>query len=73
LKILGDEFALSSNPNARNGGFIGLAASSIALGKVCYLNIDIVLSVCGSIHNQEDLLLLPDTAQRFKAEPNTFV
>jgi hypothetical protein len=37
LKILGDEFALSSNPNARNGGFIGLAASSIALGKVCYL------------------------------------
>lgn len=36
LKILGDEFALSSNPNARNGGFIGLAASAIALGKVCY-------------------------------------
>lgn len=33
LKILGDEFALSSNPNARNGGFIGLAASAIALGK----------------------------------------
>ncbi|XP_063441015.1 protein VAC14 homolog [Mytilus trossulus] len=33
LKILGDDFALSNNPNARNGGFIGLAASAIALGK----------------------------------------
>ena len=34
LKILGDSFALSSNPNSRKGGLIGLAAASIALGKV---------------------------------------
>ncbi|WAR12261.1 VAC14-like protein [Mya arenaria] len=33
LKILGDNFALSSNPNSRKGGLIGLAAASIALGK----------------------------------------
>lgn len=34
LKILGDSFALSSNPNSRKGGLIGLAAAAIALGKV---------------------------------------
>lgn len=33
LKILGDSFALSSNPNSRKGGLIGLAAAAIALGK----------------------------------------
>ncbi|KAL4234817.1 PtdIns(3 5)P(2) sythesis regulation factor [Mactra antiquata] len=33
LKILGDNFALSSNPNSRKGGLIGLAAAAIALGK----------------------------------------
>ena len=34
LKILGDDFAGSSNPNTRKGGLIGLAAAAIALGKV---------------------------------------
>ena len=36
LKILGDDFAGSSNPNTRKGGLIGLAAAAIALGKVQY-------------------------------------
>ena len=34
LKILGEDFAGSSNPNTRKGGLIGLAAAAIALGKV---------------------------------------
>lgn len=34
LKVLGQDFTLSSNPNSRKGGLIGLAAMSIALGKV---------------------------------------
>lgn len=33
LKILGEDFAGSSNPNTRKGGLIGLAAAAIALGK----------------------------------------
>ena len=39
LKILGDSFALSSNPNSRKGGLIGLAAAAIALGKVIFLHL----------------------------------
>ena len=35
LKVLGQDFALSLNPNSRKGGLIGLAAIAIALGKVC--------------------------------------
>lgn len=34
LKILGEDFALSHNPNTRKGGLIGLAATAIALSKV---------------------------------------
>lgn len=34
LKILGQDFAMSPNSHARKGGLIGLAAISIALGKV---------------------------------------
>ena len=40
LKILGQEFAASTNPNPRKGGLIGLAACAIALGKVCDLVIN---------------------------------
>lgn len=41
LKVLGDDFAYSSNPNTRKGGLIGLAATAIALGKVsCLLGIN---------------------------------
>ena len=28
------DFSLSSNPNSRKGGLVGLAATSIALGRV---------------------------------------
>lgn len=35
MKVLGQDFAGSQNPNTRKGGLIGLAATSIALGKVC--------------------------------------
>lgn len=34
LKILGQDFTMSPNSHARKGGLIGLAAISIALGKV---------------------------------------
>ncbi|CAG0898988.1 unnamed protein product [Darwinula stevensoni] len=33
LDVLGQEFAMSQNPNCRKGGLIGLAATAIALGK----------------------------------------
>lgn len=33
IKILGQDFTLSNNPNSRKGGLIGLAAMAIALGK----------------------------------------
>ncbi|CAG2057122.1 unnamed protein product [Timema podura] len=33
LKVLGQDFALSQNPNTRKGGLIGLAAIAVALGK----------------------------------------
>lgn len=35
LKVLGQDFAMSPNQHTRKGGLIGLAAVSIALGKVC--------------------------------------
>lgn len=34
IQILSQEFALSQHPHSRKGGLIGLAACSIALGKV---------------------------------------
>lgn len=43
LKVLNDDFALSSDSNKRKGGLIGLAATSIALGKVCIpLNAELI-------------------------------
>ncbi|KAI4468980.1 tax1 binding protein-related [Holotrichia oblita] len=33
LKVLGEDFATSQNPHVRKGGLLGLAATSIALGK----------------------------------------
>ncbi len=39
IQILATEFALSQHPHSRKGGLIGLAACSIALGKVCGLNV----------------------------------
>lgn len=36
LKVLGENFALANNVNARKGGLIGLAAAAIALGKVSW-------------------------------------
>lgn len=37
IQTLSQEFALSQHPHSRKGGLIGLAACSIALGKVCFL------------------------------------
>ena len=34
LNVLGQDFAMSQNPNSRKGGLIGLAATAIALSKV---------------------------------------
>ena len=40
LKVLGDDFVYSQNPNTRKGGLIGLAATSIALGRVSNPTVD---------------------------------
>ena len=37
VQILTQEFAYSHNPHSRKGGLIGLAATAIALGKVCII------------------------------------
>ena len=34
ISTLEHDFTLSSNPNSRKGGLVGLAATSIALGRV---------------------------------------
>lgn len=34
IYALEHDFTLSSNPNSRKGGLVGLAATSIALGRV---------------------------------------
>lgn len=34
LKVLGQDFAMSKNPNVKKGGLIGLAAMAVGLGKV---------------------------------------
>lgn len=34
IKVLDKDFVSSSNPNAKRGGVIGLAATSIGLGRV---------------------------------------
>jgi vacuole morphology and inheritance protein 14 len=38
LKVLGQDFAMSKNPNAKKGGLIGLAAMAVGLGKVYILS-----------------------------------
>ncbi|KAJ8303509.1 hypothetical protein KUTeg_019905 [Tegillarca granosa] len=54
LKVLGDEFALSHNPNARKGGVIGLAATAIALGKESYNYVnELVHPVLASFHDSD--------------------
>ena len=37
LRVLGQEFAMSQNPNSRKGGLIGLAACAISLSRVSSL------------------------------------
>lgn len=44
LKVLGQDFAMSKNPNTKKGGLIGLAAMAVGLGKV-WIIIFIVISV----------------------------
>ena len=34
IHVLENEFTLSTNPNTRKGGLVGLAATAIALGRV---------------------------------------
>ncbi len=34
IQVLENEFTLSTNPNTRKGGLVGLAATAIALGRV---------------------------------------
>lgn len=46
IQILSQEFALSQHPHSRKGGLIGLAACSIALGKVGMMGI-LACAGCG--------------------------
>ncbi|XP_046552711.1 protein VAC14 homolog isoform X1 [Haliotis rubra] len=61
LKVLGDDFAYSSNPNTRKGGLIGLAATAIALGKdsSSYIN-ELAKPVIACFHD-------PDSRVRYYA------
>ncbi|KAL5021785.1 hypothetical protein ScPMuIL_000940 [Solemya velum] len=54
LKILGEDFALSHNPNTRKGGLIGLAATAIALSKESsvYIN-ELVKPVLANFQDQD--------------------
>ena len=45
IASLKDDFTLSSNPNSRKGGLVGLAATAIALGRVCVYIISICMCV----------------------------
>ncbi|KAJ1524324.1 hypothetical protein ONE63_010831 [Megalurothrips usitatus] len=46
MKVLGQDFAGSQNPNARKGGLIGLAATAIALGKdTCQYTAELILPI----------------------------
>ncbi|KAK6185081.1 hypothetical protein SNE40_007399 [Patella caerulea] len=54
LKVVGEDFALSQNPNTRKGGLIGLAATAIGLGKEgCkYIN-ELTKPVIVSFHDSD--------------------
>ncbi|XP_041376053.1 protein VAC14 homolog [Gigantopelta aegis] len=54
LKVLGDDFVYSQNPNTRKGGLIGLAATSIALGRdsCSYIN-ELVKPVISCFHDSD--------------------
>jgi vacuole morphology and inheritance protein 14 len=54
LKILGQDFALSHNPNSRKGGLIGLAAMAIALGKDSSQYIDDMIRPMLSCFSDQD-------------------
>lgn len=45
LKVLGEDFATSQNPHVRKGGLLGLAATSIALGKVSVVMNDLQMLI----------------------------
>ncbi|KAL3860333.1 hypothetical protein ACJMK2_010472 [Sinanodonta woodiana] len=54
MKVLGDDFALSQNPNTRKGGLIGLAATAIALGKDSNIYVtELVKPVLACFHDQD--------------------
>lgn len=47
LKVLGQDFAMSKNPNSKKGGLIGLAAMAVGLGKVyrCFVVFSILIKI----------------------------
>ena len=54
LKILGQDFTLSNNPNSRKGGLIGLAAMAIALGKDTVVYIEDMIRPMLSCFSDQD-------------------
>ena len=49
IACLKDDFTLSSNPNSRKGGVVGLAATAIALGRVKNIYINYAFAMTDSI------------------------
>ena len=49
ISALEHDFTVSSNPNSRKGGLVGLAATAIALGRVSITS--------GTSHRREGMLL----------------
>ena len=54
MKILGQDFTLSNNPNSRKGGLIGLAAMAIALGRDSAKYIDDMIRPMLSCFSDQD-------------------
>ena len=52
LKLIGEDFVSSHNPNTRKGALVGLAAIAIALNKVSNLaTVSITFSMTNNIKN----------------------
>ena len=53
LKLIGEDFVSSHNPNTRKGALVGLAAIAIALNKVSNLaTVSITFSMTNNFKNQ---------------------
>lgn len=63
LNVLGQELATSRDSNKRKGGLLGLAASSIAMGKVSLTYTDMNIELLWM--NEQNVCLLLQDSERF--------